>query len=128
MFFMGLSEVALPKGCRQEEMDAFFEIMEPHVRYLMSNFWFQHKLIKSCGVHCWCALIGDGNYKIRRPICVFNLKVAFNANELQSRKKTKSENKRRYRRRIFVSENMVTVKNVLAKMSFTKCPWLLVLG
>lgn len=73
--FMGVPEVALPKWCRQTEMDEYFEFIEPHVHQLMTNFWLQHKSIKPCGAHCSCALIADGNYKIRRPICVFNSKV-----------------------------------------------------
>ncbi|CAF4442493.1 unnamed protein product [Rotaria sp. Silwood2] len=84
MFFMGLPEVALPKNCQQEEMDNFFELIEPHVHQLMSNFWLQHKAVKSCGVHCSSALIGDGNYKIRRPICVLNSKKFIETPEFES--------------------------------------------
>ncbi|CAF1017589.1 unnamed protein product [Rotaria sordida] len=75
VFFMGLSEIALPKLCRQEEMDPYFESIESHVHHLWSNFWLQHKSVKPCGIHCSRALIVDGNYKIRRPICVYNLNV-----------------------------------------------------
>ncbi|CAF1453482.1 unnamed protein product [Adineta steineri] len=75
MFFMGLPEVVFPKRCSEQQMDMFFELIEPYVHHLMANFWLQHKVIKSCGTHCSCALIGDGNYNIRRPICVFNQKI-----------------------------------------------------
>lgn len=76
VFFMGLPEIALPKLCRPEQMNPYFETIENYIHHLMSNFWLQHGMVKSCGEHCSRALIVDGNYKIRRPICVFNLNVS----------------------------------------------------
>jgi hypothetical protein len=77
MFFMGLPEIALPKLCRERTMDPYFESIDFYVHHLMANFWLQHKKIKSCGEHCSRALIMDGNYKIRRPICISNFNVSF---------------------------------------------------